>query len=77
MKKIMMTLAAGRMVLTFFFCCAMTTVVNAQTAEPESKMDKYLRLSTAGRWLQQGSARLRYLRVNCRADDGGFRKEGH
>ncbi len=44
MKKIMMTLAAGRMVLTFFFC-AMTTVVNAQTAEPESKMDKYLRLS--------------------------------
>ena len=46
MKKIMMTLAAGRMVLTFFFFfCAMTTVVNAQTAEPESKMDKYLRLS--------------------------------
>ena len=27
MKKIMMTLAAGRMVLTFFFCCAMTTTV--------------------------------------------------
>ena len=27
------------------FCCAMTTVVNAQTAEPESNMDKYLRLS--------------------------------
>ena len=45
MKKIMMTLAAGRMVLTFFFCCAMTTVVNAQTAETESNMDKYLRLS--------------------------------
>ena len=45
MKKIMMTLAAGRMVLTFFFCWAMTTVVNAQTSEPESKMDKYLRLS--------------------------------
>ena len=40
-----MTDAAGRMVLTFFFFCAMTTVVNAQTAEPESKMDKYLRLS--------------------------------
>ena len=38
MKKIMMTLAA-------VLCCAMTTVVNAQTAEPESKMDKYLRLS--------------------------------
>ena len=45
MKKILMTNAAGRLVLTFFFCCAMTTVVNAQTAEPESKMDKYLRLS--------------------------------
>ena len=45
MKKIFMTDAAGRMVFTFFFCCAMTTVVNAQTAEPESKMDKYLRLS--------------------------------
>ena len=45
MKKIMMTYAAGRMVLTFFFCCAMTTVVNAQTSEPESNMDKYLRLS--------------------------------
>ena len=45
MKKIMMTYAAGRMVLTFFFCCAMTTVVNAQTAETESNMDKYLRLS--------------------------------
>ena len=45
MKKNFMTDAAGRMVLTFFFCCAMTTVVNAQTAEPESKMDKYLRLS--------------------------------
>jgi len=41
----MMTYAAGRMVLTFFFCCAMTTVVNAQTAETESNMDKYLRLS--------------------------------
>ena len=27
MKKIVMTLAAGRMVLTFFFCCAMTMVV--------------------------------------------------
>ena len=40
-----MTYAAGRMVLTFFFCCAMTTVVNAQTAETESNMDKYLRLS--------------------------------
>ena len=45
MKKIMMTYAAGRMVITFFFCCAMTTVVNAQTAETESNMDKYLRLS--------------------------------
>ena len=46
MKKNIMTDAAGRMVLTFFFFfCAMTTVVNAQTAEPESKMDKYLRLS--------------------------------
>jgi hypothetical protein len=41
----MMTYAAGRMVLTFFFCCALTTVVNAQTAETESNMDKYLRLS--------------------------------
>ena len=40
-----MTYAAGRMVLTFFFCCALTTVVNAQTAETESSMDKYLRLS--------------------------------
>ena len=38
MKKIMMTLAA-------VLCCAMTTVVNAQTAETESSMDKYLRLS--------------------------------
>ena len=38
MKKIIMTLAAA-------FCCAMTTVVNAQTAETESTMDKYLRLS--------------------------------
>ena len=45
MKKIFMTLAAGRIVLTFFFYCAMTTVVNAQTAETESKMEKYLRLS--------------------------------
>ena len=44
MKKNFMTDVAGRMVLTFFFC-AMTTVVNAQMAEPESKMDKYLRLS--------------------------------
>ena len=40
-----MTYAAGRMVLAFAFCCAMTTAVNAQTAEAESKMDKYLRLS--------------------------------
>ena len=40
-----MTYAAGRMVLAFVFCCAMTTAVNAQTAETESKMDKYLRLS--------------------------------
>ena len=27
MRKIMMTLAAGRLVLTIFFCCAMTTGV--------------------------------------------------
>ena len=40
-----MTYAAERMVLAFAFCCAMTTAVNAQTAETESKMDKYLRLS--------------------------------
>lgn len=40
-----MTYAAGRMVLAFAFCCAITTAVNAQTAETESKMDKYLRLS--------------------------------
>lgn len=40
-----MTYAAGRMVLAFAFCCAMTTAVNAQTAQTESKMDKYLRLS--------------------------------
>ena len=45
MKKNLLTFAAGRLVLTFFFCCAMTTVVNAQTAETESSMDKYLRLS--------------------------------
>ncbi len=45
MKKNLLTLAAGRIVLTFFFCCAMTTVVNAQTAETEGKMEKYLRLS--------------------------------
>ena len=38
MKKILMVLAAA-------FCCAMTTMVNAQTAETESSMDKYLRLS--------------------------------
>ena len=45
MKKNLITYAAGRLVLTAFFCCAMTTVVNAQTAETESNMDKYLRLS--------------------------------
>ena len=45
MKKNLLTFAAGRLVLTFFFCCAMTTVVKAQTAETESSMDKYLRLS--------------------------------
>ena len=45
MKKNLMTYAAGRMVFAFFFCCAMTTVMNAQTAEPESKIEKYLRLS--------------------------------
>ena len=45
MKKNLMTYAAGRLVLTAFFCCAMTTVMNAQTAEPESKIEKYLRLS--------------------------------
>ena len=34
------------MMLAATFCCAMTTtVVNAQTAETESSMDKYLRLS--------------------------------
>ena len=44
MKKNLMTYAAGRLVLAAFFC-AMTTVVNAQTTEPESKLEKYLRLS--------------------------------
>ena len=41
----LMIYAVGRMALAFFFCCALTTVVNAQTAETESSMDKYLRLS--------------------------------
>lgn len=45
MKKNLMTYAARRLVLTVFFCCAMTTVVNAQTTESESKIEKYLRLS--------------------------------
>ena len=45
MNKNLMTYAAGRLVLTVFFCCAMTTVVNAQTTESESKIEKYLRLS--------------------------------
>jgi len=45
MQKNLLTYAAGRLVLTAFFCCAMTTVVNAQTAESESKLEKYLRLS--------------------------------
>lgn len=40
-----MIYAVGRMALAFFFCWALTTVVNAQTAETESSMDKYLRLS--------------------------------
>ena len=40
-----MTYAAGRMLLTFCFCCAMTTVMNAQTTETESNIAKYLRLS--------------------------------
>ena len=44
MKKNLMTYAAGKLVLAAFFC-AMTTVVNAQTTEPESKLEKYLRLS--------------------------------
>ena len=52
MKKIIMTYAAGRMVLTFFFCCAMTTVVNAQSsvedllksAEQKAKLGYRLRL---------------------------------
>lgn len=45
MKKNLVIYAVGRMTLAFFFCCALTTVVNAQTAETESSMDKYLRLS--------------------------------
>jgi hypothetical protein len=45
MKKNLMTYAAGRLVITIAFFCAMTTVVNAQTTETESSMDKYLRLS--------------------------------
>ena len=45
MKKNLMTYAAGRMLLTILFCCAMTTVVSAQTAETESSLEKYLRLS--------------------------------
>ena len=45
MKKKLMNYVAGRMVIALFFCCTMTTVVSAQTAEPESKMDRYLRLS--------------------------------
>ena len=35
----------NKIIMAAIFCCAMTTVVNAQTAEPESNMDKYLRLS--------------------------------
>ena len=66
-----MTDAAGRMVLTFFFFfCAMTTVVNAQTAEPESKMDKYLRLSKEAdenptNWQAQLTSRPRALTRKC------------
>ena len=45
MKKNLMNYVAGRMLLTILFCCAMTSIVSAQTAETESKMEKYLRLS--------------------------------
>ena len=36
MKKIIMTLAARRMVLTFFLCCAMTTTMMAEPVSPET-----------------------------------------
>ncbi len=42
MKKNLMNHAAGRMVLTFFLCCAMTTtVVNAQEAESPIKKGEH------------------------------------
>jgi hypothetical protein len=65
MKKILMTLAAGRMALTFFFCCAMTTtVVNAQ--EAESPIKKGERLAKAADdapqdWRKQYDAAEFYL----------------
>ncbi|MBR0258979.1 MAG: hypothetical protein IJQ49_01760 [Prevotella sp.] len=34
-----------KLLMAAILCWAMTTVVNAQTSEPESNMDKYLRLS--------------------------------
>ena len=34
-----------KFLMAAILCWAMTTVVNAQTSEPESNMDKYLRLS--------------------------------
>lgn len=36
MKKYFMTIAAGRLVLTVFFCCAMVTVVNAQNTQKQA-----------------------------------------
>ena len=45
MKKKLMNYVAGRMLLTILFCCAMTSVVSAQTSETESSLEKYLRLS--------------------------------
>ena len=65
MKKIQMTFAAGRMALTFFFCCAMTTtVVNAQ--EAESPIKKGERLAKAADdapqdWRKQYDAAEFYL----------------
>ena len=83
MKKNLMNYVAGRMLLTILFCCAMTSIVSAQTAETESKMEKYLRLSKEAdenptNWQsQQGGARLCLPRIACHVDDGCIRQEGH
>ena len=74
MKKNLMTYAAGRLVLTVSFCCAMTTVVNAQNAMEDALKQVEQKTKLADKNPKNGKMQYQAA-IACIADVLGEKKD--